>query len=229
MLFGLTLTDRYLAETQPIRSSLLHSLQSASNVSYPSYSPREPRWYSRLTGPYLSDRQRNGQRRLHSSDRYPGDRHEGKPGPPLSPTVKQSSQHHHLQLLLAHEVLYVVIIHLTKLVILCVYLRILPLHTMPLLRFLVPITKAVVAAAGFGQAVALIFQCTPVHYFWDRLKDARSGGHCINVNAWGWANAAINLLMDFWIIALPLPEIFKLKLYWKEKVKVTLMLAVGSL
>ncbi|KAB5542536.1 hypothetical protein GE09DRAFT_1135526 [Coniochaeta sp. 2T2.1] len=133
-----------------------------------------------------------------------------------------------MKLLITHEVLYVAIVMLTKLSILFVYLRIFPVHAMPKLRMAIPITMGVVVAAGIAQAVAMVFQCTPVHYVWDSLRDTR-GGHCININAWGWANASINVALDTWLICLPLPELFKLKLYWKKKLRVILLFIVGSL
>ncbi|KAB5536261.1 hypothetical protein GE09DRAFT_1141950 [Coniochaeta sp. 2T2.1] len=133
-----------------------------------------------------------------------------------------------MKLLVIHEVLYVAIVMLSKLSILFVYLRIFPLRIMPKLRMAIPITMGVVAAAGIGQSVAMIFQCVPVDYIWDRLRDTR-GGHCLNINAWGWANASINVALDTWLICLPLPELFKLRLYWKKKLRVILMFIVGSL
>jgi hypothetical protein len=49
-----------------------------------------------------------------------------------------------MKLLVAHEVLYVAIVNLTKLSILFFYLHILPLHIMPGLRIAIPITMGVV-------------------------------------------------------------------------------------
>jgi len=132
------------------------------------------------------------------------------------------------QLLVTHEVLYVVTIMLTKLSILFVYFRIFPLAIMPKLRVAIPITMWVVVAAGIGEATALVFQCVPMHYFWDRLRDDR-GGHCLNINAWGWASSSINVALDLWLICLPLPELARLKLYWKDKLRACLLFTLGGL
>lgn len=133
-----------------------------------------------------------------------------------------------MKLLVAHEVLYVAIVNLTKLSILFFYLHILPLHIMPGLRIAIPITMGVVAMSGTGQAVALVFQCTPVNYYWERLDD-HGNGTCLNLTALGWVNAAANVGLDIWLIALPLPELVRLRLYWKEKVKVVMIFVVGCL
>lgn len=129
---------------------------------------------------------------------------------------------------MCHEVLYLTTMGLTKLSILFVYFRIFPMCVMPRLRILIPITMAVVVLSTFSQAIAIIFQCTPIHYYWDRLNDDRYG-RCINITAWGWANAALNVALDVWLIALPLPEVYKLQLCWKKKIKATLMFVVGCL
>lgn len=132
------------------------------------------------------------------------------------------------QLLIAHEVLYVAVILLTKSSVLFVYLHIFPLQIMPRLRIAIPITMAVVVAAGTAEAITLIFQCVPINYFWDRLRDTR-GGRCININIFGWTSSAINASLEVWLICLPLPELIKLRLYWRRKLRVCLMLIAGSL
>jgi hypothetical protein len=131
-------------------------------------------------------------------------------------------------MLIVHEVLYVTILMLTKLSILFVYLRIFPLRIMPKLRIAIPITMAIVIAAGTAQVLVLIFQCLPVDYFWDRLRDSR-GGHCNNIGAWGWANGSLNVAFDLCLITMPLPELIKLNLYWKKKLRACLMFIVGGL
>jgi hypothetical protein len=133
-----------------------------------------------------------------------------------------------VQLLLAHEVLYIAIIALTKLSILFVFIRILPLEIMPKLRIGIPITMGFIVAAWISQEFVFIFQCVPVSYLWNRLRDSR-GGYCLNINAWAWANASTNVLMYSCIVCLPLPEVYGMKLHWKKKVRVCLMLMLGSL
>ncbi|OAQ98035.1 hypothetical protein LLEC1_01438 [Akanthomyces lecanii] len=52
--------------------------------------------------------------------------------------------------------------------------------------------------------------------------------HCMNINASGWAYAAITLASDVWLIGIPLSQIRKLRLHWKKKVGATLMFLTGA-
>jgi hypothetical protein len=51
----------------------------------------------------------------------------------------------------------------------------------------------------------------------------------LNSNAIGWANAAISIALDLWMIAIPMWQIRNLNLHWKKKVGVAVMLLVGTL
>jgi hypothetical protein len=143
-------------------------------------------------------------------------------------TLKFSKLEDFMKLLITHEVLYVAIVNMTKLSILFFYLHILPLHIMPCLRIAIPITMAVVVMSGSGQAIALVFQCSPVKFYWTRLTE-HVNGRCLNITLLGYVNGGANVALDIWLIALPLPELVKLRLYWKEKVKVVLIFVVGCL
>lgn len=50
----------------------------------------------------------------------------------------------------------------------------------------------------------------------------------MNINASGWANAAITLASDIWLLAIPLSQIRKLRLDWKKKAGATLMFLTGA-
>ena len=51
----------------------------------------------------------------------------------------------------------------------------------------------------------------------------------LNKNAIGWANAAISVALDLWMIAIPLWQIRSLNLHWKKKIGVVIMFLVGTL
>ena len=86
------------------------------------------------------------------------------------------------------------------------------------------------ANALYGTAfiTASIFQCTPVHAAWTRW-DGTVQAQCINVNAVGWISAAINILLDAVTVVLPLPELTRLVLSWKQKIYILVMFSLGSL
>ncbi len=88
---------------------------------------------------------------------------------------------------------------------------------------------------GFAIAFsfALIFQCTPMKDPWTRydLRTSNSPekvAHCINVNATGWASAAINVASDVWLLAVPVFQIRELSLHWKKKIGAVLMFEFGA-
>ena len=73
-----------------------------------------------------------------------------------------------------------------------------------------------------------IFQCIPVQAAWTRW-DGTVQAKCIDVNALGWASAAINIALDVTILILPLPELAKLVMSWEQKIPILLMFGLGSL
>jgi len=123
------------------------------------------------------------------------------------------------------EVLYFLVVALLKLSLLFFFLRIFPARN---IRRLLWGTIAFDIAFGIAFTVAAIFQCRPISYYWTRFDDDHSG-ECVNINGLGWANAAISIALDLWMLALPLLQIFSLKLAWKKKISVAFMFCVGTL
>lgn len=68
----------------------------------------------------------------------------------------------------------------------------------------------------------------PMSYFWT-MWDQEHQGRCVNINAIGWANAIISIILDVWMLALPLSQLKNLRLHWKQKIGVALMFFVGTL
>lgn len=118
---------------------------------------------------------------------------------------------------------------LTKLSILGFYLRFFPFVVFPGLRTAIHVTIAVTAASGISFIMSIVFQCTPISFFWSLFDDPAPVGTCININLYGWIVAAFNFALDIWMLALPLPELLKLSLPRRKKVVVCLMFMVGGL
>jgi hypothetical protein len=74
----------------------------------------------------------------------------------------------------------------------------------------------------------LIFQCNPISTAWKKW-DGQHPGTCLDVNAIGWAAAAINIFLDLATIILPLPQIAKLQLSMRKKIPLFLVFALGFL
>lgn len=70
-----------------------------------------------------------------------------------------------------------------------------------------------------------IFQCTPVHYYWNRTIP---GGHCVNDIAFYIALAATNTFTDIVLLALPLPTVWSLKINKGKKLALSGVFVLGA-
>ncbi|KAF1959237.1 hypothetical protein CC80DRAFT_585579 [Byssothecium circinans] len=122
------------------------------------------------------------------------------------------------------EALYFLILTLLKLTLLLFFLRIFPT---PKAKRLIWGTIVFVACWGTASVFAGIFQCSPIRYNWLRW-DGEHEGECLNINALAWSNAAISIALDIWMLALPLWQVFQLKMSQKKKISVALMFLVGT-
>lgn len=121
------------------------------------------------------------------------------------------------------EDLYLTALPMVKISIIMFYLRIFP---QPLFRKCCH--GAIVLCVGYGLAFLLVsvFQCRPINYAWLRW-DGEHQGSCNNINAQGWTSAAINVVLDFVIIGLPIPMVAKLNMNRRKKFLVMLMFSLG--
>lgn len=53
---------------------------------------------------------------------------------------------------------------------------------------------------GLTFVLVSLFQCKPIKQNWERW-DGEHEGQCININAISWANSALSILIDVWMIA----------------------------
>lgn len=70
-----------------------------------------------------------------------------------------------------------------------------------------------------------IFQCTPIHYFWDR---SLPGGHCINNIAFYIALAATNCATDVTLLFLPMPMVWNLRVRRSKKIALSGVFMLGA-
>lgn len=130
-----------------------------------------------------------------------------------------------LHVFYAMEILYFAQVALLKLSLLFFYLRIFPGTTV---RGLLWATVIFNVCFGIIFVFIAIFQCQPINYYWNSW-DGEHHGACLNVNGLGWSNAAISILLDAWMLGLPLSQLVSLQLHWKKKIGVVLMFVVGTL
>lgn len=112
-----------------------------------------------------------------------------------------------------------------QLSILVFYFRVFP-ESSTLIRVGSWTLAAIVICFGIANTLTMIFQCTPVHFFWESWA-GETTGTCINISLYSWVRAAIEIVVDVCIMALPLPSLFKLQLSGKRKILVLGMFMVG--
>ncbi|KAJ4347788.1 uncharacterized protein N0V89_009158 [Didymosphaeria variabile] len=122
------------------------------------------------------------------------------------------------------EPIYITVVSLTKISILCFYLRIFPDR-----NFRRAVYAVMVFTGLYMLAFILVslFQCRPVDHAWKYWNHEHAGA-CNNVNAQGWAAAIFNIVLDIATIILPLRQLSKLAMNWKKKVQLMLMFGFGG-
>ncbi|KAH4057734.1 hypothetical protein HBI68_108950 [Parastagonospora nodorum] len=123
------------------------------------------------------------------------------------------------------ELFYFIASALLKLSFLFFYQRIFPGRRVQLL---IRITIIVDVLWGTASLVSAIFQCWPISYFWLFWDDERSG-HCTNRVWIASANSIISIVLDVWMITIPLSQLYGLKMAWVKKTGVALMFCLGTL
>ena len=71
-----------------------------------------------------------------------------------------------------------------------------------------------------------IFECEPVAYFWDKTI---KGGTCINQSQFFRWSGVANLLIDFMILTLTIPLIWRLNLKVRQKASLSAIFLLGTL
>ncbi|KAK5118770.1 hypothetical protein LTR85_007976 [Meristemomyces frigidus] len=107
---------------------------------------------------------------------------------------------------------YKMVICLNKVAVVLLYKRIFVTKTFQLVCWVV---LGIVISWTVASIAATIFQCTPVPAAWDSKIP---GSTCINTTSFWMAYAIINILTDVLVLALPIPEIFRLHLNLRQRV-----------
>lgn len=109
----------------------------------------------------------------------------------------------------------------TKLSILTSYLRIFPGQ---ILRWILNGTAVVVSIMGVCAIFATIFQCVPVKAAWDyTIADSK----CFPFVDFLYANAGVNVAIDFVLVAAPLPYFWSLSIPLRQRLMICVLFGVG--
>lgn len=123
--------------------------------------------------------------------------------------------------------IYYVNIAVCKLAFLLFYLRVFPA---PRVRSILWATVGFVVVWGVFFFFMNTFQCTPIRHYWRRWEQSDSyDGSCLNASIIAWTNSAISIVLDLWMICIPLYQLKEVNLDWKKKLGVGLMFCVGLL
>src|SRR6266536_3313731 len=121
----------------------------------------------------------------------------------------------------ASQIIYVLVLILSKMAVLFLYLRI---FLTPGFRRLVKWIIAIVFLHGVVFVFCVAFQCIPVDSIW-----TQEGGKCLDSQALVYTGAAIDIFEDFMVMFLPIFELRGLNLSTKRKIALGFMFALGSL
>jgi hypothetical protein len=120
--------------------------------------------------------------------------------------------------------MYMIAECLCQLSILAFYLRIM---VDPRLRSVVWVLLGVVVCFGVTNALCMIFQCTPIPFFWDGWRGEMDGFCGVDVQLFGFIRGAVEIFLDLAILTLPLPMLAKLNMTKKKKLQIMSMFSVG--
>ncbi|CRG86148.1 hypothetical protein PISL3812_03151 [Talaromyces islandicus] len=123
------------------------------------------------------------------------------------------------------ELLYVTCIVLTKISFLLFYTRIFPSSQM---RWVIRISGIVTLCYYIAFMFAFSFQCNPVSFNWTGW-DGEHQGTCVEKNTLVIVAGSINVVLDAWIIALPIPALINLQASISMKLQIIAMFSVGFL
>ncbi|KAM0805101.1 hypothetical protein BDR22DRAFT_817585 [Usnea florida] len=91
-------------------------------------------------------------------------------------------------------------------------------------RWLLAVAWSVVLLYYVIALFVAVFECTPVPFYWDKnIK----GGTCIDQNSFYRWNGVANLLIDFMILSLTMPMVWRLKLEIRQKISLSSIFLLG--
>lgn len=130
-----------------------------------------------------------------------------------------------IQLFFVFEVLYSFALAMVKISICFLYLRLFPNRRF---RNFVWATQVFNTVFLVISVIVDLNQCHPLSHFWNGW-DGEDQGHCINLNAYAWVHAVINIVLDFWMLALPATQVWNLDITRKKKLCIMTMFGFGIL
>ncbi|KAK4164330.1 hypothetical protein QBC43DRAFT_353245 [Cladorrhinum sp. PSN259] len=79
---------------------------------------------------------------------------------------------------------------------------------------------------SIAVGLLLACQCRPIPFFWTRW-DGNQSGTCLPSDPILWSGSIIGIVLDIWVLLLPLPYVARLQLSLKKRIGISFMLMIG--
>ncbi|RJE22111.1 hypothetical protein PHISCL_05550 [Aspergillus sclerotialis] len=123
------------------------------------------------------------------------------------------------------EVFYMPAEALTQLSFLFFYIRVFPTKSISWIAYVLIVVSIMF---GISNTFVMIFQTTPVTFFWNGWTGEYKGTS-IQINDYSWYKAAMQIVTDLCILSLPIHPLMGLSLTLKKKARIFLMFCAGFL
>ncbi|RGP69226.1 pth11-like integral membrane [Fusarium longipes] len=139
--------------------------------------------------------------------------------------VKMDDLQEIYKILFAYTFLYAASCSVIKLSILIFYHRVFPstelvFRASMIFGYFLSLSYPVVIWVTMGNA------CRPFEHFWTQF--AGTQGTCIDINTFFLALGIINMINDFYILLIPIPQIFQLQMSLKKRLGITGIMMLGG-
>lgn len=74
-------------------------------------------------------------------------------------------------------------------------------------------------------SIAAVFGCQPISWFWNPHQP----GQCMDEILFFKVNGIMNLILDLIVLLLPIPMLWRLQMYTKKKIALSLIFSLGLL
>ena len=127
-----------------------------------------------------------------------------------------------------YRIVYSAVACFTRMALIFFYYRITPGGSaMRVFRRWIHLVAVFSAATGLMLVFATIFQCSPIRAMW--TWPPVQGARCINEGRWTFVCGIINTIADIFVVVLPIPIIYKLRLPLRKRIGAIVLVSLGFL
>ncbi|KAL4803017.1 hypothetical protein BDV18DRAFT_163543 [Aspergillus unguis] len=135
--------------------------------------------------------------------------------------LDEKTMENFFKIFLANQFTYFILSPAIKISIVCFYRRVFTIKPFQWVSFAI---NALITAWGAAIFLACALQCRPLKSYWDHSIP----GTCFDSTKFIIVNQVFNVIMDFVILALPVPMIWSLQRAWQDKLALNGVFALGG-